>query len=246
MRIYTSDTRKYEIHDLEDWFKFCPPEGKEKQWVDYRSAKEMARFWLNKDNHENFKRFICRKIDAFEFDYIVPEYLSKFDSFGKPRQHDLLISEKNNQTIITVEGRADEPFGNLTFGENFKNTIDEKLLNGDSKALDRMINLYQHYFKDNSAVLSIMYPLAYWFAGSLIDAIKFDTENIIMVLQEFRSGATTAEKLQNNHVEFDKFIEFISEGEYKTTPDKNIVGPIENQYTENKKLYIGFFSVDLK
>jgi hypothetical protein len=28
--------------------------------------------------------------------------------------------------------------------------------------------------------------MPHWFAGSLIDAIKLDTKNIIMVLQEFR------------------------------------------------------------
>jgi hypothetical protein len=246
MKIYTSDTKEHEIRDLEEWFKLSPPEGKEKQWVDNRSAKEMAKFWLNKDNYENFKLFIRQNIGDFEFDYIVPEYLSKFDSYGKPRQHDLLIAEKNNKTIITIEGKADEPFGDGTFGERFQKTIDEKISNGNSKALDRMINLYQHYFKSNGVVLSIMYQLTYWFAGSLVDAIKFDTDNVIMILQEFQSSSTAAEKLQDNHVEFEKFIEFISNGKYRTINNKNIIGPINNEYTENKKLYIGYFSLDLK
>lgn len=194
MKIYTSDTKECEIHNLDEWFTFCPPEGKEAHWKDGRSAKEMAKFWLNKNHCEKFKKFIR----------------PKFDSFKKPRQHDLLISEKNNKTIITVEGKVDEPFGNGLFGENFKKTIDEKISNNNSKSLDRMINLYQNYFKNNCAVLSIMYQLTYWFAGSLHDAIKFDTENIVMVLHEFRNNTAAAEKLQKNHAEFDKFINFIS------------------------------------
>ncbi|GHU13718.1 hypothetical protein AGMMS50225_24210 [Betaproteobacteria bacterium] len=165
MHIYTSEQKDVEITNLEEWFNYCPPKKGLEQWVDNRSAKEMAKFWLNQENHKFF--------------------------------------------------------------------------------LERMINLYQYYFKNNGAILDIMYQLTYWFAGSLIDAIKSDAENIIIVLEEFRSSSTNITKLDNNHKEFEKFIKLISEGKYNIIENKNMLGPMNNQYTNNKNLYIGYYSIDL-
>jgi hypothetical protein len=249
MKIYSSDSKEKEIYTLDDWFKFCPPEGKEKQWVDLRSAKEMAKFWTDENNVGYFKAFVKQSFNDFDFDYIVPECVSKFDSFGKPRQHDLLITEKNNKVILTIEGKADETFGNMFFGEKFKETITEKTKNNNSKALERMMNLYQNYFKSNAKILEIMYQLTHWFAGSLVDAIQFDTGNFIMVLQEFQSNLTKAENLNSNHIEFEKFIEFISEGKYSKINNKQILGPINNIYTKDnnfsKNLFIAYYSINL-
>jgi hypothetical protein len=249
MKIYASASREKEINNLDDWFKFCPPEGKEKQWIDLRSAKEMAKFWMAENNIEYFKEFIKQSFNDFDFDYIVPEYVSKFDSFGKPRQHDLLVTGKNNAVILTIEGKSDETFGNMLFGENFKEAITEKTRKNNSKALERMINLYQNYFKSNAKILEIMYQLTHWFAGSLADAMQFNTENFIMILQEFQSNLTKAKNLNSNHIEFEKFIEFISEGKYSKINNKQILGPINNIYTKDndfsKNLFIGYYSINL-
>ena len=34
------------IRSLNEWFIKCPPEGKERHWVDGRSAKETAKHWV--------------------------------------------------------------------------------------------------------------------------------------------------------------------------------------------------------
>jgi hypothetical protein len=247
MKIYSSASKEKEIHNLDDWFKLCPPEGKERQWVDFKSAKEMAKFWTVENNTENFEAFIKQSFKDFEIDYIVPEYESEFDCFGRQRQHDLLITEKHNKVILTIEGKSDEPLGNLFFGEKFKETITEKTKNNNSKALDRMINLYHKYFKSNAKTLEIMYQLTYWFAGSLVDATeRFYTQDFIMILQEFQSSLTKVENVNSNHTEFEKFIEFISEGKYSKINNKQIWGPINNIFTNfNKNLYIGYYSINL-
>jgi hypothetical protein len=238
MKIY-KQYKQYEICDLAGWLKYFPPKNKKIQWKDGRSAKEMAKFWLNDANREEFKRFIreIKGFEKFEFDYIIPEYESKFDCFRNPRYHDLLIVGKDNNTIITIEGKADEPFG-----KQFKKV---KIPNANSNVLGRIKNLYENYFKNNKAVLDIMYQLTHWFAGSLAEAKRRDMENIIMVLQVFKSNSTSNNKIQKNHAEFEKFIEFISDGRYTTIANKEIIGPIESQYTEDKKLYIGYFLLDI-
>jgi hypothetical protein len=245
MNIYSPEARKHSIHNLEEWFEFCPPPKGAEQWEDNRSAKEKAKFWLEQTNYGQFRAFIRQKIIGFDYDYIVPEYESAFDSYESPRKHDLFIAGKDVSAIITVEGKVDESFGNMEFGAKFCNTINTKMTNKKSKALDRMINLYLNYFNSNGDILNIMYQLAYWFAGSIIDAIKCDTQNVVMVLQEFKPGSVKQNDLVKNHNDFVKFIQFISKGAYGAIENKQILGPIKNEYTSEKSLYIGYYSVDL-
>jgi hypothetical protein len=246
MKIYSSETKETEILTVEDWFNYCPPKQKEKHWVDGRSAKEMAKFWMNEKKRNDFQIFIQQAIANFNYGYSVPEYESAFDSYGSPRQHDLLISSADSKTVITIEGKADEPFGKMSFDENFNDAFNKKKQNDDSKAFDRMVNLAENYFKKNEKIKNIMYQLAYWFSGSICDVIKFDAEKVVMVLQEFRSKLTTLENLDRNHQEFEKFVEFISTEQYSSIKNKQILGPINNLYTNGKNLYIGYYSINLE
>jgi hypothetical protein len=246
MKIYASKKKNAEIDDLDKWFKLSPPQKKEKHWKDGRSAKEMAKFWLNQSSRNEFKDFVKKTIPDFDYDFIIPEYRSKFDDYPNPRKHDLYIEGKNNTAIITIEGKADEPFGSHEFGTTFIETITEKMKNPTSKALDRMINLYQSYFYSNGDILPIMYQLVYWYASSLGDAIKADIGKFAMVLQEFRSAETAPEKIHKNHSDFEKFIALISEGRYKNIEDRQLLGLITNKFTKcGKSLYVGYYSIDL-
>jgi hypothetical protein len=245
MKIYNGVKKDKEIDSLEAWFELCPPKKKDKHWKDCRSAKEMAKFWLDQNKYGDFQNFIRKVIPDFTFDYIIPEFASAFDSFDSPRKHDLYIVEKFNKAIITVEAKADEPFDDDNFGDQFIETIKTKMENQNSKALDRMINLYLNYFHSNGNIFPVMYQLLYWFAGSLADAIKADTDNCVMVMQEFKSTETTSEKLAKNHDDFEKFAAFISEGKYNSIENRQIIGPIANVYTNGKNLYIGYYSIEL-
>jgi hypothetical protein len=74
---------------LEEWFNHCPPKKGKEHWVDGRSAKEMAKFWLDDKKVCDFQSFIRQKIKDFDCDYAIPEYKSQFDSYGSPRQLNL-------------------------------------------------------------------------------------------------------------------------------------------------------------
>ena len=250
MRIINDLEKKIEIATLEKWFELCPPEKGEEQWKDLHSAKEMAKFWLNKNNTNDFLNFIRKVIPNFTYEYIIPELASPFDNFRSPRKHDLCITEKNTRAIVTIEGKANESFGTGEFGNCLIEAIKTKYENINSNAFDRMINLYLNFFHSNGSILPIMYQLLYWFAGSILDAIGEDTENIIMVLQEFTSSNTDSKKQIKNHEDFCRFIEFITERKFNDIKNGQIIGPITNKYTSDekthvKKLYIGYYSVDL-
>ncbi|MCL1994078.1 MAG: hypothetical protein FWG66_14120 [Spirochaetes bacterium] len=245
MKIYSDEKGKKEISSEEEWFKLCPPKKKEKHWKSERSAKEMAKFWLDPSKREEFQNFIKKAMSAFDCDCIIPEYVSKFDDYRSPRNHDLYIAEKNNRTVITVEGKVDEPFGNNNFEEKLEEAKKTKDNNPNSKKLERLTNLDEKYFHKDSGILKIRYQLLTWFAGAKSDAERANTDNFFMVLQEFKSDATDDKKLQKNHGDFENFIEFISEGKFKSIEAGQILEPIANKYTGGKNLYIGYYSVNL-
>ena len=245
MKIINGLDNKIEIGNLDKWFELCPPKKGIEQWKDLHSAKEMAKFWLEQKNQDDFQIFIKKAIPEFAYDYAIPEYVSTFDNYDSPRKHDLYIVEKNNKAVITIEGKANEFFGNDVFGNEFINAIKTKIEKQNSHKIDRMINLYNNYFHSDGYILTLMYQLVYWFAGSLVDAIKEDTDNFIMVLQEFRSEKTDFEKINKNHNDFENFIDFISEGKHRHIENKQIIGPITNKFTNDKQLFIGYYSIDL-
>jgi hypothetical protein len=247
MKIYNSAEKEKEIISVEEWLNFAPPQGKEKQWKDTRSAKEMAKFWVDNDNQEKFKAFIRQGIPDFDYGYAIPEYKSKFDEYGRNmRKHDLFILSKDNNTVITIEGKADESFGSRLFVDELDNGITVKSEKPTSKIIDRMIGLYSKTFHNNDEILDIMYQLTYWFAGSIQDAIRHNSENVMMILFEFQSCTTTEENLKKNHEDFENFIKFISEDRFTEISNEQILGPVKNQYTENKNLYIGYYSINLE
>jgi hypothetical protein len=150
---------------------------------------------------------------------------------------------KDNNTMITIEGKADESFGTLSFIDSLHNGIAIKKEKPTSNKLNRVIDLYSKTFFSNDKVLDIMYQLTHWFASSLHDAKNFESENIMMILFEFQSQTTKQKYLDRNHKEFEKFINFISEDHFTEISNEQILGPIQNKYTQSKNLYVGYYSI---
>lgn len=46
-----------EIRSVDDWFKVAPPKGKDKQWKDGYSAKELAKYIVE----ENIAKILVKK-----------------------------------------------------------------------------------------------------------------------------------------------------------------------------------------
>jgi len=245
MEIYTSlENAATKINNLQDWHNYCPPVRKT-HWKDGRSAKELAKFWLDdkKQKQLEFLGFIQKKLPDFNCGKIVPEYGTAFDNYSNPRKNDLFILEKNSKTLITVEAKVDEPFGDI-FIENLGKTIKEKKKNPRSRAFERMIGLYHNYFHDNSAILNIGYQLSYWFAGTIAEAERLEVDNAIMILHTFippsASTPPNAEKKAIIRKDFQNFFSIISEGK-ETINNGKLIGPIKNVNTNNVTLYIGWF-----
>ena len=240
MKIYKDFTKKIEITTVDDWLQHCPPMDSSRQWVPKRSAVEMANFWVKSECQNEFISFLKTYDKDLAFQYAVPEIATKFDNYKNARKNDLCIfaSSRNRQVLISIEGKADEPFGDNLFGQQWINSINE--VNSSSKKLNRIVGLYQRFDQQND-ILKLRYQLTYWLAGSIDEAIRNNIDTVYLIVQEFHSDQTTNKKVTTNKNDLDNFIEFISKSRYKTVEPNKVIGPVSNEFTKNINLFIGKF-----
>src|SRR5260221_14788458 len=97
-----------EIRSVEGWRKFAAPKGGDRQWVDGRSAKELAKAWCASGLVEAPAEFLrmlrshelTRELSLLEG---YPEW--KTDLRGElrgPRNHDLLLIGKSAERRVVV------------------------------------------------------------------------------------------------------------------------------------------------
>lgn len=247
MKIFKDRKKNIEILSVEEWLKHCPPVNPSIQWVNKRSAKEMAIFWTDIQSQNDFLLFLQNVNKDLIFNYALPEIATKFDDYNSPRKNDLCVfaTAGKEETLISIEGKSDEHFGENYVDKEWIFSINEKNKRSKSKKIDRLIGLYQR-FNCNADFLKIRYQLTYWLAGAIDEAKRNKINTVFLIVQEFHSDITNDEKIAVNKQDLDFFVNFISDSEYRSVNKNQIIGPINNQFTKQINLYIGKYQKNLK
>lgn len=204
------------IETLEDWFLHAPPEKGEKQWVDGRSAKEMARSWLNGDSRQRLLELLQPVFGSVTLESAEPECNVPFDEFSGPRQCDLAIQARSDRgaIVIHIEGKADEPFGALTGDAYDAATAANALRVGRKKsAVPRRIEglselLFGHSL--DQAVRGLRYQLLYSAAAAWADAAERKSIAAVFVVQELHSPTLDGRKMRGNAMDWEAFLRMFS------------------------------------
>lgn len=234
-----------------EWFEKCPPQGKEKHWVDGRSAKETAILWLKGIPSEftdimqslNFIPYQCS-----------PEFRTRFDTYkGNTRNHDLLVINEDRSITVCIESKVDEPFGDY-LNKAIVKAEKKKLLKPDSKALSRIEELRNAVFgsiSDNQ--LNLRYQLLHGVAATLAEARTLKSTKAVFIVQTIITSKFIANKSKLNQLDLDNFVNYLSNGKQKTINDGvllkigTVPGSIDtsSKYAipNNIELYIGKFSI---
>lgn len=246
MILHPTKNKKSTLINIYDWKEQCPPKS-EIHWKDKRSAKEMAKFWVETENQQKIVSFLSQSSQVVNLEYGIPEMAMKFDNYKSPRKTDLAIFGEINskKTLISIEGKADESYGENLFKDEFIQSIMTKAITPNSKKLNRCIELFQR-FNSVSEVLNIRYQLLYWLAGTIEEAVSNNIDTIFLISQEFHSDETADININRNKLDFDFFISLISKGTKITPSDNFIVGPFNNEFTKGINVYFGKYVVCLK
>jgi hypothetical protein len=209
------------IDTLEEWFLHAPPEKGEKQWVDGRSAKEMARAWLIEEPRQRLLDILRPVFGSVTLESAEPECNVPFDEFSGPRQCDLVILASNDRgrIVIHIEGKADEAFGSLT-GEVYDLAVAANALRVGKRqsAVPRRIELLSERLFGRTLdddVRGIRYQLLYSVAAAIADAAERKAIAAIFVVQELHSPGLDSRKLRRNEEDWATFLRMFSAADEK-------------------------------
>lgn len=196
------------IESVESWFDLAPPKEGLRQWVDQRSAKELAKAFCGSGAvvvpQELTSLFNSNpSLGSIEIIEVWPEHKIALDSFrGETRNADLAaLAKGNNGTVaVTVEAKADEPFGELVAtvmaGAKDRSNIPARI-----EALARGL------FGGSAATVSgLRYQLLHGAAASLILAAEHQAAAAAFVVLEFHGPTCSDDNLQRNAQDLDKLV----------------------------------------
>lgn len=238
------------IGSLNEWFYKCPPEGKEIQWKDGRSAKETAKHWIYTIPQE-FKNIL----KPFKLNYVIcsPEFVTHFDkNGGNGRNHDLLIiaeNEAKETIVISVESKVDESFGD-TLDVAIKKANETLKETPKSKSLIRINQLRETILRGiNNDQLNLRYQLLTGVAGILAEAEKQNASKAVFIVQTFISDEIKKKDHNRNQDDLDSFVSYLTNKEIPKIEEGKLIGPLRvqgNEFIPNDiDLWIGKYDIEI-
>ena len=140
----------------------------------------------------------------------------------------IIADSKLGKTVIGVEAKVNETFGNDTVGEYYlKSRL--KLLNGEgTKADQRIEGLIKALFKApvRAEVYSLMYQLLTAAAGTIAEAATQQANAAVFMVQTIDTHLSKEVEVQRNDVALDSFVSVISKGNCDRLEYGQIHGPV--------------------
>jgi hypothetical protein len=211
-----------EIRTLDEWHEHAPPKKPRVHWQPCRSAMESARAWIGHSGEPAIPTEISALLESHELTrnfaptLAIPEWVTRLDDYaGEHRNHDLIVigTAVGGPTLLAVEAKADESFGDHTVFEYLKlcaRREDERLRKAEqrriagrrparaSNAARRIAELCSALFgppEDGEAVAELAKPLRYQLvaalAGALIEAQARKCSQVVLAIHEFLSSPDT-------------------------------------------------------
>ena len=224
-----------ELTSLEDWARLAGPKSPD-QWVDDRSAKEVARAWLEGNGVTLPAEVNTALIAHPAFGPVLswdaePEAKLPFDKFpGETRNTDLSVhaQDAHGEYLIAVEAKADEPFSD-TVGKTLENALERSLQNRKSNGVSRIQALAQALICARTAgdpwVTDLRYQLFTACAGALCKAHESGYKRALFFVHEFVTDRTLDENHRKNAADLDLFVQRLSHGATQSIKNGEIHGP---------------------
>lgn len=207
MKLHIFTEKGKAITSTNEWHEYAPPLNPERQWKDFRSAKELAKSVFDNATLAPLLETVLNR-----FKYPVPVEMSGYPEkatklpWGRSgdRKHDLLLEDADKSLIIGIEAKADEPFDNSI---EKKRLDSQKNADGGvnmSKRLDGILNLlYGSNLPKNKETL--MYQLLSATAGVILEASNNNFKYACALFLVFESDQLDKQKLEKNEKDWKDF-----------------------------------------
>jgi hypothetical protein len=187
----------------------APPAGRAKHWRVGRSARELATSWLRPHRpaipEELAVLLVSRpETTGFAAGLARPEAKLRLDDHaGATRNADLLLlgTANGGRTLITIEAKADEPFG-PTVADALASVAEKPTSNLPA----RISSLVELVFGAGFDATTLRYQLLHGLAATVLEAQLRGAEQAVFAVHEFSTPETTATKQAQNHHDLAAFL----------------------------------------
>jgi len=246
------------IATIEDWEKLASPAGGSSQWVDGRSAKECARHWTSYivKGRALPGDILTTLFSEGDLGHVYawtaePEAKQSFDDAGgNTRNCDLEVQgcSKAGKFLLSIEAKADESFGKTLTEQRLEAeaTLAEK---PKSQQLSRRNELEKRLLSDTTfSPNRVYYRLLTATAGAIEKAKRIEARHSILLIHEFVTNRTQANKRMRNHEVLNYFTSLLS-GREIDLAENTLIDPIDVAYIskgETPLFYIGLVRTRLE
>lgn len=188
------------ITTIDEWCDELNEREKAK-FVPFYSAYETARAWTepNRIPPDIADLFELDPLKGFSLERAVVEQRTKFDAYGGPRHHDLLLRARHTGdgriAVIGIESKVNEDFGATLDGEckaaaargkrgDYKSNFPARLHDLSEALLNRDLPPEQPY---DPADKDLRYQLLSALAGTLVEAKIAKAEIAMVLVHEFQT-----------------------------------------------------------
>ncbi|EGV19102.1 DUF6946 family protein [Thiocapsa marina] len=244
------------IASLADWEQYAPPKSP-RHWVDGRSAKEVARAWLEGGGITMPQEVLAMLSGHPRFDGLLswdaePEARLRFDAFpGEPRNSDLLViaDDSFGPYLLAVEAKADETYGD-TLADVLAAALEQRIENPRSNRIARIDGLATLLLRPRCAgqpkAGDLRYQLFTACAGALAEAHRRRSARAIMLVHEFITSATSDVKHARNASDLRSFLSRISGQGETLLHDGELQGPFVFPPYAGVELFVGKVARNLR
>jgi hypothetical protein len=198
----------HEITTVDEWFQFSPPKEGKHQWVDGRSAKELAKVFLERGFPAvppELRALLSSHPDVGPVDLTIafPEHKIALDKFpGEPRNADLAAVGDcgMGKVAVNIEAKADEAFGD-TIGDRLASA--STMSNVPKRITALAEALLGHAGQE---IHGLRYQLLHGIAASMIFAREQGASAAIFVALEFHGPSCAKENIERNRTDFELFV----------------------------------------
>ena len=163
-----------------------------RDWRKGYSAYELAHSWVNADGIPRSVRTVPDTAPRFANAELIEGFFEReidLRTAGHPSQTDLmaLIRSPGGYSVVAVEGKVEEPFGQLVHGWNDQSTGKTRRL----EALCKTLGL------DLAEVGVLRYQLLHRTASAIYEAQRYTCDTTLMLVHSFSQRQTPFENFQS-------------------------------------------------
>lgn len=220
---------------VDDWKRLAPPKA-DYHWVEGRSAFELAHAWCGSGTAivpSELQRILDSRNETrgLIVDEVVPEQRIAFDDHGgEPRNSDLaLVGHTSSARIaVTIEAKADEAFG-TTVAKTVADALERGIRNPRSRGVRRIEDLVRALLSPHRKGLphvgGLRYQLLTATAGTLAYATREQTSLAALIVHEFITDKTNAERRAENAADLDRFLQRLAGTAISSPGPDSLSGP---------------------